>query len=88
MPALRTMFARVQRLEKARCAPRSPFEVAYGSLEAWEADARAGIVDGRSDPVDMAVVITSIRRWHAEGLWQGLRWVPVRNYGGETSAAR
>jgi hypothetical protein len=75
------MHARVQRLEQARQAPRSPFEVAYGSLEAWEADVHRGIDSGTYDPIDMPVVIRCVRKWHADGLWLGLRWVPVRDYG-------
>lgn len=62
------MLARVQRLEQAR-APTSPFVLDYGSLDAFEAECRAGIDEGELDPRDMPVVIAAIRRWHDEGAW-------------------
>lgn len=63
------MLARVQRLEHSR-SPVSPFEAAYGSLEAWEAECQSGIDEGRLDPTDMPVVMMAIRRWHEEGAWR------------------
>jgi hypothetical protein len=60
-------------LEQARRAPKSRIEAAYGSVEAWEATMQAGIDAGTLDPIDMPVVIASVRRWHQEGLfgmWQ------------------
>lgn len=62
------MLARVQRLEKAR-QPTSPFEIAFGSLDAWETECRAGIDAGMLDPTDVPLVITAVRRWHSEGAW-------------------
>lgn len=82
MPSARSLLARVQRLEEARRAPRSPFEVGWGSVDAWAAEVQAGIDAGRYDAIDMAHVVTCIRKWHANGLWGGLRWVAVRDYGG------
>lgn len=79
--SVRAMLARVQRLEEAGRAPRSPFEVGWGTLEAWEAEVQVGIDAGTYDPIDMPGVVDSIRKWHADGLWLGLRWVPVRDYG-------
>lgn len=63
------MLARVQRLEHSR-SHTSPLEMAYGSLEAWEADCESGIDEGRLDPRDMLVVVTAVRRWHEEGAWR------------------
>ena len=63
------MLSRVARLEQARAAPRSPFEAAYGSLDAFEAEVQADIAAGKLEPVGMAAVLTSIRKWHDEGLW-------------------
>jgi len=69
MASTRALISRVAKLEAARRAPQSPFEVAYGSLAAFESDTQKGIVEGRLDPVDMPRVIECIRRWHAEGVW-------------------
>jgi hypothetical protein len=62
------MLARVQRLEQAR-RPTSPFEIWFGSLDAWEAEVRAEIDAGILDPTDMPVVMMAVRRWHREGAW-------------------
>ena len=67
--SVRAMLARVRRLEQARRAPRSPFEVAHGSLETWETEAQAGIDAGMLDEIDMPVVIACVKRWHSEGVW-------------------
>ena len=69
MSSVRAMLARVQRLEQARQAPRSPIEVAYGSLEAWESETQAKIEAGTLDRIDMPVVIACVRRWHNEGVF-------------------
>jgi hypothetical protein len=61
----------VQRLEQARRTPRSPIEQAYGSLDAWEAEAQVGIDSGTLDAIDMPAVILSVRRWHREGVFAG-----------------
>lgn len=66
--SVRAMLARVRRIEQAR-APSSPFERMYGSLDAFEAECRAGIEQGIYDGTDMPVVIASIRRWHTMGAW-------------------
>lgn len=70
MSGVRSLLARVQRLEQARIAPRSPFEAAFGSFDAFAADTQAGIDAGQFDSRDMPAVVNSIRRWHEEeGLW-------------------
>lgn len=63
------MLARVQRLEQARRPLLSPFEEAFGSLAAWEAECQAGIRAELLDERDMAVVILAVRRWHYDGVW-------------------
>ena len=68
MAGVRSMLARVQRLEQSR-SPTSPFERAYGSLDAWEAECRAGIDAGVLDSRDVPVVVMAVRRWHREGAW-------------------
>lgn len=80
MSSVRSMLGRVQKLEQARRAPHSPFEVSAGSVEAWAAEVQAEIDGGRLDRIDMPVVITCVRKWHADGLWHGLRWVQVRDF--------
>lgn len=69
MSAVRGLLTRVTRLEQARVVPRTPIELAYGSLEAWEAEVQADIDSGKADPVDMPLVLKSVRRWHTEKLW-------------------
>jgi hypothetical protein len=80
MPSARSLLARVQRLEEARRAPRSPFEEGFGSLEDWEADWRASIDAGTMCAVDGPHIIACIHKWHANNVWGGLRWVAVRDY--------
>jgi len=80
MSSARALLARVQRLEEAGRAPRSPFEVGWGTLEAWEAEVQAGIDAGSFDPIDMPFIVKAIRKWHADGVWGGLRWVQVRDH--------
>jgi len=67
--SVRAMLARVQRLEQVR-APSSPFELAYGSLGAWEAECLANIDAGLLDPIDMPTVLMAVRRWHSDGVWE------------------
>jgi hypothetical protein len=62
------MLARVRRLEQAR-APASPFELWFGSLEAFCDELRAGIAAGEYDPSDMSVVIAGVVRWHTDAVW-------------------
>lgn len=78
MSGVRGMLARVQRLEQARVAPMSPFERWYGSLGAFEAETQARLEAGALDPIDVPLVLAAIRGWHRDGLWGGLRWVPVK----------
>lgn len=63
------MLARVQRLEQVR-RPTSPFELDYGSLDAFEAEVWADINAGKLDSTDMPVVLGAIRRWHSDGVWK------------------
>jgi hypothetical protein len=67
--SVRSMLARVQRLEEARVAPRSLFEAAWGSLDAFEADTRVGIDAGELCGVDMPIIIDCIKRWHKDGVF-------------------
>jgi hypothetical protein len=67
--SVRAMLARVQRLEQAR-SPTSPFEIAFGSLDAWEAECWAGIDVGLLDSHDVPLLLTAVRRWHSDEAWR------------------
>lgn len=69
MTSARALLARVQRLEQARIAPRSPFEAAYESFDAFAAETQAGIDAGQFDSREMPVILNCIRRWHDDGVW-------------------
>lgn len=66
MTTVRALLTRVAKLEQTRQAPRSPFEVAFGSFGAFEdkvlADIDAGVLD-RDFPLE------GIRRMHKERAW-------------------
>ena len=73
MRNVRSLLHRVKRLEVARQRPLSPFEATYGSLEAWEAEMRAGVDAGKLDRIDIlgadgnGGVLAAVRRWHSDG---------------------
>jgi hypothetical protein len=73
MPAVRALLTRVAKLEQAKAPALSPFEAAYGSLDAFVAMAQAQIDAGELDPRDGPPILAAIRRWHTDevwGLWQ------------------
>lgn len=65
MSGVRSMLARVRRLETARTMV-SPFVRAFGSLEAFSDNAQAGVDAGSLDCRDMADVVACVQRWHRE----------------------
>jgi hypothetical protein len=65
------MLQRVKKLEAARAAPRSPFEVTYGSFDAFEEETLALIDAGKLGRDDMGAVLVALRRWHADNVWGG-----------------
>jgi hypothetical protein len=69
MSGVRSMLARVKRIEAVRAPLLSPFEIGYGSLDAWEAGCRVGIEEGYLDGPDVTVVMLAVRRWHRDGAW-------------------
>jgi hypothetical protein len=69
MTSIRSLLGRVQKLERSTATLLSPFEIAYGSLEAFEGSMQQGIVSGTLDGRDMEVVIGCVRRWHRENMW-------------------
>lgn len=81
MSGVRSLLTRVAKLEQARSAPRSPFEFAYGSLEAFEAEIQAGIDAGTLDSRDMPIVLRCVRRWHEEKTWSLWQRDGVWEYG-------
>ncbi|QHL91165.1 hypothetical protein GVO57_10480 [Sphingomonas changnyeongensis] len=68
MAGARAMLARARRLAQAR-SPASPFELAYGSLDAWAADWQAQADAGLLDRRDTPVILAAVRRWHRDGAW-------------------
>jgi len=79
MSGVRSMLARVARLEQARAPARSPIEKWFGSLDAFEQEALAQVDAGALDRIDMlgesgdGGVLRAIRGWHEQGLfgmWQ------------------
>ncbi|WP_413875197.1 hypothetical protein [Albidovulum sp.] len=77
MTSVRGMLQRVARLEAARAAPKSPIEIAYGSMDAFAEQVEAEIGEGVLDNVDMPVVLAALRRWHDDAVWAG--WSRNRN---------
>ena len=71
--SVRALAKRVQQLEQARRVPLSPFQLAFGSIETWEAFVAAEVDASRLDSRDMPVLIVCIRRWHTDRLWGGPR---------------
>ena len=71
--AVRSMLARVAKLEAARVAPRSPFEVAYGSMDAFAEQVQGDVEAGKLDAIDMAGVVAALHRWHRDRVWAGWR---------------
>lgn len=68
------MLARVARLEQARIAPRSPFEVYYGSMNAFTDKVQVDVAAGKLDGIDMAMVLAALHRWHRDQVWSGWRY--------------
>ncbi|UZK65864.1 hypothetical protein [Sphingomonas sp. M1-B02] len=69
MAGVRSMLARVTRLEVTDAPAQSPFEHIYGSLAGFTQVARAAIKAGTLDRRDGGVLLEIIRRWHADRVW-------------------
>ncbi|MFN3663955.1 hypothetical protein [Yoonia sp.] len=63
MPSVRTLLARVQRLEAARTATPSPIVQLYGSVDGF-AEGSEGL-----DRVDFPLVLAALRRWEADRVY-------------------
>lgn len=78
------MLRRARRLEMARAAPRSPFEVACGSFDAFVEQVRADVEAGKLDRRDMVGedgdggVLRALRAWYEQGVYE--RWMPGRRW--------
>jgi hypothetical protein len=70
VPAVRSLLARVARLEQARAPVVTPFERAFGSLDRFAAKVRADMAAGTLDPRDGPDVIAAIRQWHDDWVWE------------------
>jgi hypothetical protein len=78
---VRSLLTRARRLEREVTRP-SPFQLMFGS--GLEAEAQKQIDAGRLCPLDMPVVLASIRRWDRDVVWSmwGQRG-QVWSYGGQ-----
>lgn len=74
MTTVQSLLRRVQRLERARETPQSPFEVAFGSLGAFEDKVTADVAAGKLDRVDGPMMLNAVRKWHVDALWSGFRY--------------
>lgn len=84
MTNVRSLLTRVARLERARETPQSPFEMAYGSLDAFADKVTADIGADKLDKVDGPLLLQAVLKWHRDGSWGA--WTRQRNqaweYGG------
>lgn len=84
MAGVDAMLRRVQRLEQARAAPRTPFELACGSFDAFADQVRADVEAGKLDRRDMVGedgdggILRAIRSWHEQGVYE--MWTPGRRW--------
>lgn len=63
MVAVRSMHSRVRQLEIEKVHPMLTIMGGEEGWTAFEAEAEAGLADGRYDRRDTPVVIASLRRW-------------------------
>lgn len=69
MAAVRSMLARIRRIEAVRAPMLSPFALAFGSFDAFAAWANDEIATGVLDPRDFPIIVHCLRRWEADGTW-------------------
>lgn len=65
MSVVKSMRARVQRLEHARV---TPLQRMLGTPDQFAAECQAGVDAGIYDRRDMPAIVASVRRWMREGL--------------------
>ena len=74
MSNVRSLLTRVAKLEAARVTPKSPFEVAFGSLDAFADKVNADIDASKLDKVDGPLLLQAVVKWHRDRLWSGFRY--------------
>ena len=74
MSNVRSLLTRVAKLEAARVTPKSPFEVAYGSLDAFADKVNAEVAAGKLDRTDGPLLLQAVLKWHRDKLWSGFRY--------------
>ena len=74
MTNARSLLTRVARLERAREVPRTPFEAAFGSLDAFADKVNTDVDARKLDRVDGPLLLQAVRKWHRDKLWSGFRY--------------
>ncbi len=69
MAGVRSMLARVKRIEAARAPAVSPIALAFGSFDGFTAWAGEQMAARTLCPVDFPVVILCLDRWERDGTW-------------------
>lgn len=65
--AVRSLLARVARLEQVRAGP---WAALIGTPDQFASECQRGIDEGQYDRRDMPVVVMCVTRWMGEGLWR------------------
>lgn len=73
MARVRSLLARVGRLERAHAPAVSPFEREYGTLDDLAVAFRRMMDAGALDRRDGEDLIAIIFRWHHDGVWGPVR---------------
>lgn len=69
MAGVRSMLARVRRIEAVRAPVRSPISRDYGSFDAFAAECDAMMAAGKLDRHDFPVILYCLRKWETDGIW-------------------
>ena len=69
MAAVRSMLARVRRIEAVRAPALSPIALAFGSFDMFAAWADDEMATGTLDSRDFPIVVLCLKRWDADGTW-------------------
>ncbi|MBN2971959.1 hypothetical protein JW805_08010 [Roseomonas aeriglobus] len=69
MARVRSMLARVGRLERSDAPAQCPFERQYGTLENMAREWRGMMSAGMLDPRDGEALIAIVYRWRNDRVW-------------------
>ena len=69
MAGVRSMLARVKRIEAVRAPVLSPIALAFGSFDAFAVWADEQIAFGVLDPRDFPIVLRCLASWERSGTW-------------------